>query len=128
MVYSVKRKELYTYICREYHRTCLSTMIKSTKFFLLLLYFFNLFALFPSFLFSSLSFLFFIFFLTFFFSFFVLYTMILFLHNFLHPRVDQVLRVIFLYFPRLFLNLPFLAVRLLVHCSGITSTLMRPES
>ena len=28
----------------------------------------------------------------------------------------------------LFLNLPLLAVRLLLHCSGITSTLMRPES
>ena len=127
MVYSVKRKELYTYICREYHRTCLSTMIKSTKFFLLLLYFFNLFALFPSFLFSSLSFLFFIFFLTFFFSFFVLYTMIFF-YYFLHPHVGQVLGVLFLCFPCLFLNLPFLAVRLRVHCSGITSTLMRPES
>ena len=29
--------------------------------------------------------------------------------------------------PRLLLNLPFLAGKLLVHCSGITSTLMRPE-
>ena len=30
--------------------------------------------------------------------------------------------------PYFSLNLPLLAVRLLVHCSGITSTLMRPES
>ena len=127
MVSSVKRKELYAYICREYLRTCPSTMTKSTKFFLLLLYFFNLFALFPSFSFLQSFFLFLFFSLPFFFSFFVLYTMIFFYH-FLHPRVGQVLRVLFLYFPCLFLNLPFLAVRLRVHCSGITSTLMRPES
>ena len=60
------------------------------------------------------------------FSFFVLYTMVL--HPFLHPRVGQVLGVFFSCFPCLFLNLPFLAVRLFVHYSGITSTLMRPES
>ena len=51
-----------------------------------------------------------------------------FLHHFLYPRVGLVLGVIFLCFPCLFLNLPFLVVRLLVHYSGITSTLMRPES
>ena len=34
MVYSVKRKELYAYIYRKYHRTCPSTMTESTKFFL----------------------------------------------------------------------------------------------
>ena len=127
MVYSVKRKELYVYICREYPWTCPSTMTKSTKFFLLLLYFFNLFAIFPSFSFLQSFFLFFFFSLPFFFSFFVLYTMIFFYH-FLHPRVGQVLGVLFLYFPCLFLNLLFLAVRLHVHCSGITSTLMRLES
>ena len=34
MVYSVKRKELYAYIYRKYHRTCPSTMTESTKFFI----------------------------------------------------------------------------------------------
>ena len=34
MVYSVKRKELYSYIYRKYPRICPSTMTESTKFFL----------------------------------------------------------------------------------------------
>ena len=87
----------------------------------LLLYFFNLFFSFSLSFCSS-----FLFCPPFFLSFFVLYTMVL--HHFLHPRVGQVLGVLFSCFPCLFLNLPFLAVRLLVHCSGITSTLMRQES
>ena len=37
------------------------------------------------------------------------------------------LKSLLFYLSCLFLNLPFLAVRLRVHCSGITSTLMRPE-
>ena len=37
------------------------------------------------------------------------------------------LKSLFFYLSCLFLNLPFLAVRLRDHCSGITSTLMRPE-
>ena len=49
-------------------------------------------------------------------------------YHFLHPRVGQVLEVLFFfYFSCLFLNLPFLAVRMRVHCSGIISTLMRLE-
>ena len=59
-------------------------------------------------------------------SLFVLYT-IVFFYRFLHPRVDLALKVLFLHLSCLFLNLPFLAVRLSIHCSGITSTLMRPE-
>ena len=44
-----------------------------------------------------------------------------------HPRVDLAFNVLFSLSPRLLLNLPFLAGKLFVHCSGITSTLMRPE-
>ena len=49
------------------------------------------------------------------------------LYIFLHPRVDWAFKVLFLHPSCLFLDLPFLAGRLRVHCSGITSTLMRPE-
>ena len=49
------------------------------------------------------------------------------LYLFLHPRVDWAFKVLFLHPSCLFLDLPFLAGRLRVHCSGITSTLMRPE-
>ena len=49
------------------------------------------------------------------------------LYLFLHARVDWTFKVLFLYPSCLFLNLPFLAGRLRVHCSGITSTLMWPE-
>ena len=41
--------------------------------------------------------------------------------------MGQVLEVLFFRLSCLFLNLPFLAVRLCVHCSGITSTLMQPK-
>ena len=106
LVYSVKREELHAHRCKKYLQTCPSIGTKSNEFF-----FFYCCIFFFSF---------------FFFSFFVLYTMVL--HHFLHPRVGQVLGVLFSCFPYLFLNLPFLAVRLLVHCSGITSTLMWSES
>ena len=49
------------------------------------------------------------------------------LYLFLHPRVDWAFKVLFFHPSCLFLNLPFLAGKLRVHCSGITSTLMRPE-
>ena len=55
------------------------------------------------------------------------YYILLLFYRFLHPHVDLALKVIFLHLSCLFLNLPFLAVRLSVHCSGITSTLMQPE-
>ena len=45
-------------------------------------------------------------------------------YRFLHPRVGQAFKVLFLHPSCL---IPFLTGRLRVHCSGITSTLMRPE-
>ena len=107
---------------KKYHRTCPSTRTKSPEFFLFTVVFLQPFCSLS--LFSFLRF--FLppplpFFLS---SYYILW----FLHHFLHPRVGQVLGVIFLCFPCFFLNLPFLVVRLLVHYSGITSTLMRPES
>ena len=121
LVYSVKREELYAHRCKKYPRTCPSVGTKSNEFFLFTVVLLQPFVLF---LFLFLSSIFFCLLLFLFLS--IIYYG--FLHHFLHPRVGQVLGVIFLCFPCLFLNLPFLAVRLLVHCSGITSTLMRPES
>ena len=97
MVYSVKRKKLHVYTCKKYPWICPSTMTKSTEFFLFTVVFFQPFAL-------SFSF----FFLVFFpvplssnsFSYYILW----FLHNFLHPRVGQVLGVFFLCFVLLFLE------------------------
>ena len=100
LVYSVKREELHAHRCKKYPRTCPSIGTKSNEFFLFTVVFLQPFALFLSFI--------------------VLYTMVL--YHFLHSRVDQVLGVLFFCFPCLFLNLPFLTVRLLVHCLGITST------
>ena len=121
LVYSVKRKELHAHKCKKYPRTCPSTGTKSNEFFFFIVVFLQPFALFFSFFFflPFLSFSLFIFLRIIYYSF---------LHHFLHPRVGQVLGVLFLCFLCLFLNFPFLAVRLLVHCSGITFTLMRPES
>ena len=122
LVYSVKRKELHVHTCKKYPRTCPSTMTKSTEFFLFTVVFLQPFAL-------SFSFFFLVFF-------------------FLSPFLSILFRIIYYGFYTissihvwvrcwesffsvlhcLFLNLSFLAVRLLVHCSGITSTLMRPES
>ena len=110
LVYSVKREELQAHRCKKYPLTCPSIGTKSNEFFFFYCCISSTFFCSPFF----------------FFSFFVLYTMVL--HHFLHPHVGQVLGVIFSCFPCLFLNLLFLAVRLLVHCSGITSTLIRPES
>ena len=59
--------------------------------------------------------------------FFSLYYILWPFYHFLLPRVDQVVEVLFFCFSCLFLNLSFLAVRLRVHCPGITSTLMRPK-
>ena len=122
LVYSVKRKELHAHTCKKYPRTCPSTMTKSTEFFLLLLYFYNLLLSLSLFLFSSL----------FFsvplslnpFSYYILW----FLHHFLHPRVGQVLGVLFLCSPLLLLEPSILSCKAAIHYSGITSTLMWPES
>ena len=124
LVYSIKRKELHAHRYKKYPQTCPSSGTKSNEFFFFTVVFLQPFALLFSFFF------FFIFFVPFSYIPFSLssYYILWFLHHFLHPRVGQVLGFFFLYFPCLFLNLPFLAVRLLVHCSSITSTLMRPES
>ena len=50
-----------------------------------------------------------------------------FFYLFSHPRVDLALKVFFHHLSCPFLNLPFLAGRLPVYCSGITSTLMWPD-
>ena len=126
LVYSVNRKELHAHRYKKYSRTCPSTGTKSYEFFFFTVVFLQPFTLFFSFFFFfSLFSLFSVCVPLFSLS---LYYILWFLHHFLHPRVGQVLGVLFLCFPCLFLNLPFLAVRLLIHCSGITSTLMRPES
>ena len=105
LVYSVKREELHAHRCKKYPRTCPSIGTKSNEFFF---FYCCISSTFCSLFFFSPPFLL---------SFFVLYTMVL--HHFLHPRVGQVLGVLFSCFPCLFLNLPFLAVRLFVHCLGI---------
>ena len=92
MVYSVKRKELHTHTCKKHPRTCPSTRTKSTEFFLFTVVFLQPFC--------SLS-------LFFFLSFFFVplslnpfsYYIPWFLHHFPHPRVGQVLGVLFLYPP-----------------------------
>ena len=123
MVYSIKRKELHAHTCKKYSRTCPSTMTKSIEFSLVTVVFLQPFAL-------SLSF----FFLVFFFSvplslnlFCIIYYGFFYTISSIHVWV-RCWKSFSSVLPCLFLNLPFLAVRLLVHCSGITSTLMRPES
>ena len=54
MVYSVKRKELYSYIYRKYPRTCPSTRTESIKFFLFAVVFLQPLCSFSFFFFSSL--------------------------------------------------------------------------
>ena len=93
MVYSVKGKKLHAHTCKKYPRTCPSTMTKSVEFLLFTVVFLHPFALSLSLSFS----------LSFFlpslplnlFSYYILW----FLHQFLHPRVGQVLGVLFLCSP-----------------------------
>ena len=124
VVYSVKRKKLHAHTCQKYPRTCPSTMTKSAEFFIFTIVFLQPFALSLSFFFPVFSFS-----VPLFESFFVLYTMVF------TPVPPSTCGSgvgspfsLFSVLPCLSLNLPLLAVRLLVHCSGITSTLMRPES
>ena len=122
MVYSVKRKKLHAHTCKKYHRTCSGTMTKSTEFFLFTVVSLQPFAL-------SLTFFFLVFFscVPFFESFFRIIYYGFYTISSIHVwvrRWESFVSVL----PCLSLNLPLLAVRLLVHCSGITSTLMRPES
>ena len=108
--FSVRRKELYVYISTKGILGYLLVLsLVSTQFFLFSLFLFLIF-----------FFLSFPFFLP---SYYILWLFQL----FFYPRVDQALKALFLHLSCLFLNLSFLAVRLRVHCSGITSTLMRPE-
>ena len=97
MVYSVKRKKLHAHTCKKYPRTCPSTMTKSIEFFLFTVVFLQPFAF-------SLSFFFLVFFLVSLslnhFSYYILW----FLHHFLHPRVGQVLGVLFPCSPLLLLE------------------------
>ena len=94
MVYSVKRKKLHAHTCKNYPRTCPSTMTKSAEFFLFTVVFLQPFALS-----LSLSSLFLVFFLVSLplnpFSYYILW----FLHQFLHSRVGQALGVLFLCSP-----------------------------
>ena len=110
----LKGKKLYMYQYKKHHRSCPNGMIDSVEFFLLIVVFLQSFTLFLFFfcplLFESL---------------FVLYTMVF------APLSPSTCESGVGSFPVPFrpsLNLLLLAVRLLVYCSGITSTLMRPES
>ena len=122
LVYSVKRKQLHAHTCKRCSRTCPNTMTKNTEFFLFTVVFLLPFAL------------------SLFFSFLVFFSVPLSLNSFSHyilwffytiSSVHVWVRCQESFFSVLLclsLNLPLLAVRLLVHCSGITSTLMQPES
>ena len=108
---SIKRKELHMYKHKKYPRSCPSSTIESTVFFLFTVVFSSTFcSLFSFFL------LFFFFSPSSFLSLFALYTTC--------ESGVQSFSVPF----RPSLNVLLLAVRLLVHCSSITFTLMRPES
>ena len=115
LVDSVKGKKLHMYKYKKHPRLCPNSMINSTEFFLFTVVFLQPFTL-SCFSFSvppSFE------------SFFVLYTMVFapFSPSTCESGVES--------FPIPFrpsLNLPLLPVRLLVYCSGITSTLIRLES
>ena len=114
LVDNVKGKELYMHQYKKHHRPCPNSMIDSVEFFLLTVVFLQPFALFL-FFFRPLLFE----------SFFVLYTMVF---APLSPSTFESGVGSFLVPFRPSLNLLLLAVRLFVYCSGITSTLMQPES
>ena len=115
LVDSVKGKKLHMYKYKKHPRLCPNSMINSTEFFLFTVVFLQPFAL-SCFSFSVL------------FSFeslFVLYTMVF--APFSPFTCESGVGSFSVPF-RPSLNLLLLAVRLLVYCSGITSTLMLPES
>ena len=114
LVDSVKRKELYMHQYKKHLRSCPNSMIDGIEFFLFYYCISSIFRSFSVFL-PSISFE----------SLFALYNMVFapFSPSTCESGVGS--------FPVPFrpsLNLLLLAVRLLVYCSGITSTLMRPES
>ena len=116
LVNSVKGKELFMHRYKKHLRICHNSMINNMKLFLFTVVFLPPFALFFSFSFFSSLFLE---------SLFVLYTVVFVsfspstcesgVGSFSVPSLPS-------------LNLLLLAVRLLIYCSGITFTLMRPES
>ena len=115
LVGSIKGKELHIHKYKKHLRICPNSMINNMELFLFTVVFLQPFALF-----------FFFFFRLFFFeSLFVLYTMVF--APFSPSACVSGVGSFFVPF-RPSLNLLLLAVRLLVYCSGITSTLMRPES
>ena len=115
LVDSVKGKELHMHKYKKHLRICPNSMINNMELFLFTVVFLQLFALFLFLFFRPL----------FFESLFVLYTMVFVLFS---PSTCEsgVESFSVPFHPSL--NLLLLAVRLLVYCSGITSTLMRPES
>ena len=114
LVDSVKRKKLHMHQYRKHHRSCPNSMIDSVEFFLLPVVFLQPFAL-SYFLFCA----------PFLSPFGALYTTIFMPIS--PPTCESSAQSFSVPFhPSL--NLLLLAVRLLVHCSVITSTLMRPES
>ena len=123
MAYSVIKKELSAFISRKYPRTCPNDKTERITFFLFVVVFLQPFcSLSLSLSFFSLSFIR----PSFFSSFFVLYTMTFFTISSIHVWIRW-WKSFFSASPPFFLNLPFLAVRLRLHCSGITSTLIRLE-
>ena len=114
LVDCIKRKELHMHKYKKYPWSCPNSIINSIEFFLFTIVFLQSFALFLFFLrppsFESL---------------FVLYTMVF---APVSPSTCESGVGSFLVPFRPSLNLLLLAVRLLVYCSGITSTLMRPKS
>ena len=115
LVDSVKGKELHMHKYKKHLRLCPNSMINNIEFFLFTAVFLQPFALSCFSFFPRLSFE----------SLFVLYTMVFapFSPFTCESSVES--------FPVPFrpsLNLLLLAVRLLVYCTGIISTLMRPES
>ena len=115
LIDSIKWKELHILTCKKHPRTCPNNMIDSEKFFLFIVVFLQPFL-------SLLSCFFLFFFL---FPFGALYTTVF--TQISPPTCESDAQSFSVPF-RTSLILLLLAIRLLVHCSGITSTLMRPES
>ena len=117
LVDSVKGKELLMHRYKKHPRICLNNMINNMELSLFTVVFLQHFSLFS---------LFFLFIRRFFLaSLFVLYTVVF--VSFSLSTCESGIGSFYVPF-RPSLNLLLLAVRLLVYCSGITSTLMRPES
>ena len=115
LVDSVKGKELLMHKYKKHLRICTNSMINNMELFLFTVVFLQPFTLFLFFFFRPLSFE----------SLFVLYTMVF--VPFSSSTCESGVGSFSVPF-RPSLNLLLLAVRLLVYYSGITSTLMRPES